>query len=203
MQPSASKKYPLQSLTLLLISYTVFGWYLSSPSAPRLSQLGWVCPLLERIIALREPITDLHHYTCLAVIELAVQRNLLGIIMTVGWIFLLSVLFMSPLTSFTRFITHWFRSDTVAFLTICMMASLAAVMLFWLHVFIQILLIMAAESLARLDIQTLGLDEWQAFWLLSTASLIGLAIGWMVYWVFNHEGYYAAIALWHWIAVVG
>lgn len=188
MQPSVSNKYPLQSLTLLLISYTVFGWYLSSPGAPRISQLSWVCPLLEWIVAIREPITDLHHYTCLAAIELAVERNLVGIVMTVGWIFLLSVLFMSPLTSFTRFVTHWFRSDTIAFLSICMIASLAAVVLFWLHVFIQILLIVAAESLARLDIQRLGLNEWQAFWLLSTASLIGLAIGWIGYWVLTHLG---------------
>lgn len=201
MQPSANKNFPIQSLTLLLISYTVFGWYLSSPGAPRLSKLAWVCPLLERIVAIREPITDLHHYTCLATIELAVQRNLIGIIMTVGWIFLLSLIFMSPLTSFTRFITRWFKSDTVAFLSICMIASLAAVVLFWLHVFIQILLIVAAETLARLDIQALGLDEWQAFWLLSTASLIGLAIGWMVYWVLNHEGTYSTISLWHGLAV--
>lgn len=202
MYPSATKKLPLQSLALLLISYMVFGWYLSSPGAPRISQLAWVCPQLERLIAIREPITELHHYTCLAAIELAVQRNLIGIIMTVGWIFLLSLLFMSPLTSFSRFITRWFKSDTVAFLSICMMASLAAVVLFWLHVFIQILLIVAAETLARLDIQTLGLDEWQAFWLLSTASLIGLAVGWIGYWALNHTGTYSTISLEHWIVTV-
>ncbi|HEY9616806.1 MAG TPA: hypothetical protein V6C64_08200 [Microcoleaceae cyanobacterium] len=197
MQPLAVKKNPLLSLTLLLVSYTVFGWYLSSPGAPRISRLAWVCPLLERIAAWRESITDLHHYTCLAAIDLAVQRNLVGIIMTVGWIFLLSVIFMSPLTSFSRFINRWFKSDTVAFLSICMIASLAAVVLFWLHVFIQILLIVAAETLARLDIQTSGLDEWQAFWRLSTASLIGLAIGWMGYWALNHESYYSILTLWH------
>ncbi len=88
--------------------------------------------------------------------------------------------FISPLTSFSSFISRWFKSDTVAFMTIVTIAGMAAVILYWLHVFLQILTILAADALARIDIQTAGLSGNQAFWILVLVSLTGLIAGWLL-----------------------
>ncbi len=98
--------------------------------------------------------------------------------MAVGWILLSSMIFISPITSFNAFISRWFQSDTVAFTTVFLVAALAAVILYWLHIFLQILTILAADALARIDIQYLGLTGAQAFWILTLTSFTGLAIGW-------------------------
>jgi hypothetical protein len=52
------------------------------------------------------------------------------------------------------------------------------VVLYMAHVFIHILLSVAASMLARLDLQTAGYKPWQAFWILSIFSLGGLMMGW-------------------------
>lgn len=98
--------------------------------------------------------------------------------MAVAWIIVSSIAFISPLTSFSAFITRFFQSDTVAMLTLFMVAGLAAVILYWLHVFLQILTILAVDTLARIDIQYAGLTGIQAFWILTLVSLAGLILGW-------------------------
>jgi hypothetical protein len=108
-----------------------------------------------------------------------VRHNLPVGLLAVGWILLSSMVFISPITNFNTFISRWFSSDTVAFLTIFMIAGMAAVVLFWLHVFLQILTILAVDALARIDIQAAGLSGLQAFWLLALVSLVGLAGGWL------------------------
>lgn len=97
-----------------------------------------------------------------------------------GGIWLLSAVFMSPLTSFTRLIQRWFKSDTVAFLSIFMFAAAAAVVLYWLQVFLYILTILATEALARIDIQAMGYGNRQAFWILTIVSILGLLLGWAI-----------------------
>lgn len=97
--------------------------------------------------------------------------------LAVVWVCVISIAFMRPLVSFTQFITRWFKSDTVAFLSIFMMAGVASLLLFWLHIFLYILTILAAESLARIDMQTQGVAEIRVFWILATVSLLGLGVG--------------------------
>lgn len=91
----------------------------------------------------------------------------------------LAILFMHPLTSFSRFLDRWFKSDTVAFGTICMIAGLVAVILFWMHIFLYILTILAATALARIDIQISNFPEHHAFSMLSVTALVGLGLGWV------------------------
>jgi len=113
-----------------------------------------------------------------AVCDVMIQYKLPGILLAIVWICLASAAFMTPLTNFSRFVNRWFQSDAVAFLVICMIAGMAALMLFFLHVFLQILTILAAEALARIDIQVMGLNEFHAFWILMSVSLAGLLLGW-------------------------
>ncbi|MBF2025864.1 MAG: hypothetical protein IGS48_03740 [Oscillatoriales cyanobacterium C42_A2020_001] len=111
--------------------------------------------------------------------DFVIQHNLPAGFLAVSWVFLSSMAFISPLTSFSGFISRWFKSDTVAMLTLFMLAGMAAVILYWLHLFLQILTILATDVLARIDIQCLGLSGIQAFWILVSISLTGLVSGWI------------------------
>lgn len=133
------KRFPWVSLTLLLVAYTSFGWFLAGPEIPNYSFL-----------------------------------------VAIAWSWVLCTAFMHPISSFSRFVSRRFKSDTVAFLSICMTAGLAAVVLFWMHVFLHILTIVATEALARLDIQTSGYANRQAFVILFHVSLLGLGLGWII-----------------------
>ncbi|MBD2019863.1 hypothetical protein H6F43_06630 [Leptolyngbya sp. FACHB-36] len=106
------------------------------------------------------------------------QFSRFSFVIAIGWIWIIAEAFMDPLTGFSLFLSRWFKSDTVAFLAICMVAGLAAVMLFWLHVFLHILTILATEALARLELQTAKFTRRQTFWMLTSVSLVGLVLGW-------------------------
>ena len=112
--------------------------------------------------------------------QLAVDHNVFAATLAISWIIVSSIAFIAPLTSFSAFVNRWFRSDTVAFTGIFLLAALAAFMLYWLHVFTQILTILAAETLARIDLQTRDVNGMQSFWLLTTVCLIGLGFGWSI-----------------------
>lgn len=131
------KRFPWLSLTLLMVAYGSFGWFLSNPQTS--SQFAWFVAL--------------------------------------GWAWIISEVFLDPITDFSRFIMRWFKSDTVAFLSICMIAGLAAVIMFWLHVFLYIVTILATEALARIDLNTINCSRRQTLWILSSVSIVGLLIG--------------------------
>uniref|UniRef100_A0A832H2T3 Uncharacterized protein n=1 Tax=Oscillatoriales cyanobacterium SpSt-402 TaxID=2282168 RepID=A0A832H2T3_9CYAN len=184
------KRFTWVSLTLLFICYTWFGWYLSGLQA----KPAWLRAACYRILSAptqqaviqpaqafylaEQPSQQAWFSSSQSVCNTIIERNLLAALLAIGWIFLSSMAFISPLTSFSSFLSHWFKSDTVAFMTLFMFASLAAVILYWLHIFLQILTILAVDVLARIDIQCLGLSGVQAFWILVSISLTGLAIGW-------------------------
>jgi hypothetical protein len=109
-----------------------------------------------------------------------VRHNLPVGLVAIAWILISSMAFISPLTSFSSFISRWFKSDTIAFMTLVTIAGMAAVILYWLHVFLQILTILAADALARIDIQAAGMSGIQAFWILVLVSLTGLITGWVL-----------------------
>ncbi len=98
----------------------------------------------------------------------------------IAWGLLLAVLFMDPLTGIRSFLTRWFQSDTVAFTTLIMAAALVSILLNWLKVFLPVIVIIAAEALARLDIQNADFNNGQAFWILTAISLLGLGTGWAI-----------------------
>ena len=56
-------------------------------------------------------------------------------------------------------------------------AFVSAVIVTWLQVFAHILVVISAESLARLDLQTARFTQLQAFLILSAVSLAGLGLG--------------------------
>ncbi len=77
-------------------------------------------------------------------------------------------------------IRSWLKSDVGYFSVVLIGAFSSVLVLVWNHVFEYIFLILAAEMLARLDLQMAGLNRWQSLVVLSIVSLSGLVIGWVV-----------------------
>lgn len=106
---------------------------------------------------------------------------------TAPWLVWLLVLLFSLLqalllTAFSyglrRFIRAWLRSDIGYFSVITLGAFSITVVLAWYKLFECFLMVLAAELLARLDLQNTTLNQWQIFAILTSISLTGLAVGW-------------------------
>lgn len=82
-----------------------------------------------------------------------------------------------PWSKMTEFSLVLFQSNTRTFIFAVSAAFLFFLMLAWFRVFLDTLLIISAAILARIDFQTAGLQEGQAFWITSFFSLTGLALG--------------------------
>jgi uncharacterized protein involved in propanediol utilization len=96
----------------------------------------------------------------------------------IAWSLGLAILFIDPLTRLRRLILRWFSSDTVAFCALIAAAALASIVMNWFKLFVPIILILAAESLARIDILTAEYNNLQACFILTLTSWIGLGLGW-------------------------
>lgn len=209
------KRLPWVSLTLLIVCYASFGWYLAGLSSPKPLWLVAGCyqligepvpnnleipgqstvgqarsrflgsvnlkefkPKEGQLTSPTSKPTDDSTQPPQNICSLARDHNLISAVLAISWIVLSSLAFMSPLTNLTIFLTRWFNSDTVAFTAIFLFAAFAAVGLYWLHIFTQILTILAAETLARIDLQTRSVNGMKSFWLLTTVCLFGLIVGW-------------------------
>jgi hypothetical protein len=111
---------------------------------------------------------------------------LLAIACAIAWVGVISAAFMHPIIGLNRFITRWFQSDTIAFLTLFALAGLVTTILFFLRIFLYIFTILATEALARIDMQTQGYKELQAFWTLASVSFLGLGLGWGTHYYYIH-----------------
>ncbi len=76
-------------------------------------------------------------------------------------------------------IRGWLKSDIGYFSVVLIGAFSIALILVWFHIFEYIILVVAAEVLARFDLQTAGLNRWQSLAVLTIVSLLGLSIGWI------------------------
>lgn len=72
------------------------------------------------------------------------------------------------------------KTDVGMFSCVIAIAFFSALMLSRIHLFGSPIVLLLAGALARLDIQTAGFSERQAFWILTVASLAGLVLGWIV-----------------------
>jgi hypothetical protein len=108
--------------------------------------------------------------------------------LTVTWVVWVSVIgfallqavFLTTLTQGLRsMIGRWLGSDTGYFTTVIGLAFLATTVLVWIHIFGYIITVIAAEVLARLDLQNRGFSQVQSLAILTLVSLTGLGIGWV------------------------
>ncbi|MBC6421293.1 MAG: hypothetical protein GDA38_06835 [Hormoscilla sp. SP12CHS1] len=93
---------------------------------------------------------------------------------------LLSAALTVPLRKTKRLLIRWLKTDVGMFTGVVAIVFLAALILLRIHLFGSPIVLLLAGALARLDMQTAGLSERQAFWILTVASLAGLVLGWIV-----------------------
>lgn len=85
------------------------------------------------------------------------------------------------LTAFSKgfrfFVGKWLKSDIGYFSVISIGAFSIAAVLVWIHVFEYVLMLIAAEILARVDLQNAGFNQWQTLGMLTSVSILGLSVG--------------------------
>ncbi|MBW4561614.1 MAG: hypothetical protein KME32_10755 [Mojavia pulchra JT2-VF2] len=114
---------------------------------------------------------------------------------TLGWVisetnprdFVWLILVLAVLVFIGSLTTPWyklanfsnvvFKSSLRTFLSSVLLAFLFFVVVAWFRLFLDTLLIISAAILAKIDFQTAGFKQWQAFLILSILSLTGLAFG--------------------------
>lgn len=74
-------------------------------------------------------------------------------------------------------IDTWLRSDLGYFSSVVIGALFVAFAFIWIRIFGYIFVLLASEALARLDLQNAGFNRAQALLILTTISLMGLAVG--------------------------
>jgi len=112
---------------------------------------------------------------------LGVPSSWVILLLVVAGALLIAISLTSALPIVTDIIGFTLKSDTRAFLVVSVGAFLTVLIICWLPVFAHILIVVSANSLARLDLQTLRFSQWQAFLILSIVSLAGLGLGWVAH----------------------
>lgn len=86
-----------------------------------------------------------------------------------------------PQFNIERQVTQWLRSATGTFIMLAISAALISVFLLWIHVFLKIIAILAANALVKLELRRNFFGHVQSFFLILIASLVGLSLGWLVH----------------------
>ncbi|MGK7872035.1 MAG: hypothetical protein AB4426_01580 [Xenococcaceae cyanobacterium] len=152
------KKFPWLSLTLLLLTYSLFGWWLSESNTSLTMWLiekgrgfGW---LLEE-----EIVSGIIHLLAVALIAL------------------ISIALTAPITLMTIFFQSSLESDRKAFFSVFVWAFVFVLIICLINYFVRLLVMLAAAILARLELQTAGYNEWQAFAIIVIVCLTGFGFG--------------------------
>lgn len=77
-------------------------------------------------------------------------------------------------------IDRWLQSDVGYFTSVIIGAFLLALALVWTNILGYILVLVASEILARLDLQNIGCNRFQSLLILTSISLLGLLLGQVV-----------------------
>ncbi|MEB3356637.1 MAG: hypothetical protein VKK04_07920 [Synechococcales bacterium] len=81
---------------------------------------------------------------------------------------------------FRAVIDAWLKSDVGYFTTVVIAALFVAFAFVWFRIFSYLLMIIAAEMLARLDLQRAGFSRFQSLVILTVLSFAGLLTGWVI-----------------------
>lgn len=98
----------------------------------------------------------------------------------ISCIWSIDLFFTVPFNKFKWPVIKWFKSDIGTFFMIVILSIIGVVMFTWMHIFINVLLMISATALARLELQTAKFKNWQAFLILSLLSTVGLVVGWLL-----------------------
>jgi hypothetical protein len=115
-----------------------------------------------------------------------------------GGILLLAGIMTAPLANVRRWVLWWLGSDTRSFITTIVLSFLGVSLVLHMSLVANVLILLSAMTLARLDLQTQNFGEWTAFWILGGLGLGGLALGGCSYWLWNQATQLGAALLGIW-----
>lgn len=104
----------------------------------------------------------------------------------IGSIIVLCLLFTTPINQLQKPIVKWFKTDFGTFISILLGSFLIVVIATYLNTFAKIMLILSATTLVRMELQTLGIKNWSAFFMLLITSLLGLGLGLGLHYFINN-----------------
>ncbi|MDJ0678485.1 MAG: hypothetical protein QNJ18_01320 [Xenococcaceae cyanobacterium MO_167.B52] len=139
------------SVTLLLMTYGVFGWIYGS----------WVIKVLED-----EGIKNLISQVLEPEIRLVIFYGIGAI-----YIMAVAIVFTSPITLITMGLNKWLKSDVRAFFLVFLGAFAFALIVQRLDFFATFLMLLANAILVKLDLQSLGLSRWLSYCVLTVMCL--------------------------------
>ncbi len=109
---------------------------------------------------------------------MATRHSVIAFALAMVWSVIVAVLLKNPFKGIRKILVKWFKSDTVAFCSILMFAAFASIFLNWLKVSLPVFMILFAELLVRLDLQTAEFNQSQSLTILIAIAWIGLGLGW-------------------------
>lgn len=160
------KNIPFLSLILLFITYSTFGWYIERGS-PILHQIildhslswGWNWILKSLVVSEK-----------MAVIGLVYG-------LASGVIILITFCLMAPVALVTFLFGSTFKQNGWSILSILLWSFALVVMLRWFPFVAQLLLLICAAMLAKLDLQNNGYPQLLVFSIITMTCFIGFVVG--------------------------
>jgi len=93
------------------------------------------------------------------------------------FVFLIALALTAPVKLVRGFVETWLKSDNRAFVTVIVGSFIAVLILGSLHIFVRVLVLVCSGLLARLDLQTVGYSDFQAFGIIAIFALTGFGLG--------------------------
>lgn len=156
------RKFPWFSLCLILVTYSIFGWYIAFSSTAWSHFLvvyseswGWF---------LKEEVISVVLHVLAGVVILGITTALTG-----------------PVAFITLFLGSWFQSDTRAFISVLAWSFVFVLIICWLGFFLRILLLVCAAILGRIALQEAGYKDWITYIFLSLSCLMGFVGGIVIF----------------------
>lgn len=108
------------------------------------------------------------------------QPSLIYLLIVIGYVVLQFTISNSRVQQVRDTVMRWVISDAIHLIGILVTAFLTSFVLSYLEIFENLLLVITAEILVRLDLQQKTLNQMQKFTILTLSLTLGLASGWIV-----------------------
>jgi hypothetical protein len=156
------RKVPWLALSLVVLSYSLVGWYAASWSdvlsvwlVEKGQSWGWL---------LREDAAS-------AIIQIA----------EVVILCLISLALTAPVAIITVLVGTGLKSDAKALLSLLGWSIMIVLIIRWFPYFVHLLVLFCAAILGRLQLQQFGYNKWQVTSILISCCLAGVGIGWLIF----------------------
>ncbi len=162
------KYIPFFSITLVMITYGVLGWNISSASP------GWSQQLLEQ-----------SQNWSLGLEQNAIIIAIHALVIVV--IVLTSLALTAPITLVTYFVGGWVHSSLQSIATMLVWSFIFVITLRWFNYFVDFLVILCSAMLGRIELRYAGLNQIQSILILMTLCISSFLGGVFSYFHFNAQ----------------